>query len=233
MSTIATVIDRSLRLLGQIGSGQNASTNEYADGLIALNALLDGWDNERTLCFATRTESLTLSASTTSYTIGPGGNLNTTRPVDIEAAWIVSGTISYPPCKKLTDAQYDAITTKGEASDWPIAFNYRPTMTTGTLYVWPPANGTQTLDLRTRTPLSAYSATTDTLSLPPGWEEALTFNLAVAWAPEFQIEPPPTVIDRARQSKASIKILNSKPVPGKTDLALMFNARRSNILTDQ
>ena len=94
MSTAATIIARSLRLLGQIEAGGTPSSDEYADGLTALNAMVSSWNNDGLMCYARQTESLTLSASTASYTIGPGGTLNTTRPVAIEGAWILSNNIS-------------------------------------------------------------------------------------------------------------------------------------------
>lgn len=232
MATVATIIDRSLRLLGQIPSGGHATTEEYADGLVALNALLDGWRNEKTMCYATRTESLTLSASTTSYTIGPAGDLVTTRPVDIEDAWIVQSNITYP-VRVVTDGEYDAITTKTQSSSWPELVNYRGTMPAGTLYVWPPANAARTLNLRTRTPFTAFAATTDTVSLPPGWEDALAFNLAINMAPEFQTEASNSVVRRAMETRAAIKLLNSAPIMAVTELGAIFSSRKANILTDQ
>lgn len=232
MATAGDIITRSLRLLGQVGAGEDPDDDELADGLTALNALLDSWRNERLMCYATQTESLTLSSATASYTIGPGGTLSTTRPVDIEDAWIVASSVSYP-VRMVSDEEYDAIPDKTGESDWPTKANYRGTMSTGTLYVWPVPNATRTMNLRTRVILTSFSTTGDTVTLPPGWQRALAANLAIDIAPEYETSPRPEVVMMARESKAAIKVTNSAPHEVVTDLALLFPGRSASILTDQ
>ena len=96
MATAATIINRALRLLGAISSGASADTDEMADGLIALNAMIDSWNNERLMIYAIQDESLTLVDGQASYTIGTSGNLNTTRPVSIEGAYVRASSLDYP-----------------------------------------------------------------------------------------------------------------------------------------
>lgn len=230
--TAAGIIAGALRKLGQIAAGTDPTTDEYADGLTALNALLDSWRNERLMCYATQTESLTLSASTSSYAIGPGGTLNTTRPVEIEAAWILDGGSSYA-VRIITDGEYDAIPTKLATADWPSQANYRPTMSTGTLYVYPVPNATATLKLRTRVVFAAFATTADTVTAPPGWERALTYGLAVELAPEFEMEPSSTVLGIARASKAAIKRVNTPKQRANTGLVNLFGGGRSRIDTNE
>jgi hypothetical protein len=212
-------------------AGKTPTTTEYADGLVAINSLLDALRNESLMCYATQVESLTLAASTDSYSIGPSGDLDTTRPTGIEQAWIRDGGIDYP-VRLISDEQYSAIPDKSAESDWPTEANYRATMPTGTLYVYPLPNGAATMVLRTRIPLGAFTATTDEVSLPPGWEEMLVFNLAVRWAPEFETQASQTVVDVAMSSKASIKRTNSRPMLASSDLAMALGAAGcSNIIT--
>lgn len=231
MSTVQTRINRAARLLGQLQSNTDLGTNESADALVALNAMLDSWRNEELMCYATQTESLTLSASTVSYTIGPGGTLNTTRPVEIQDAWVVVSNISYP-VRQITDAEYDAIQDKTATADWPDRFNYRPTMSTGTLYVYHAPNATRTMNLRTRVVVAAFSAVSSTVTLPPGWEEAIDTNLAVRLAAEYEMQAPPDVVDMARAAKASIKRMNSQPIKAYTELPVLVGRRVRNIQTD-
>lgn len=227
MATAQSIVNRSLRLLGQIEPGEDPTDDESDDALEALNAMLSSWRNERLMCYATQEESLTLANADASYTVGPGGDLDTDRPIDILAAWVVDNNISYA-VQLITDDQYAAIQDKTTASDWPDRLNYRPTMATGTIYVYPVPNATRTLKLLTRVPLDSL-ALSDTISLPPGWEDALAFNLAIAIAPEYQTEPAPTVIRNARETKAAIKVVNSQPVNAVTELAAMFSGYRPNI----
>lgn len=235
MATAATLINRALRLLGQIPAGASPTTDESSDALIALNAMLSSWNNEKLLCFAYQTESLTLSSADSSYTIGTSGDLNTTRPVEIVRAWITSSDQDYPMAP-LSEAEYAAIFDKTASADWPDRYLFRPTMASSlaTFIVYPVPNATRTCKLVTRVVLAAFSATTDTVTLPPGWEEALATNLAIALAPEYETQASAEVRKMASNSLAGIKRTNANAQPRRlyTELAVAFGANRGNILTD-
>lgn len=230
MATAATIIARALRLIGALNA-DGPTTTEYADGLTSLNAMLDSWQNERLMCYAMRDESISITSGNTTKTIGPTGDLVSTRPVQIEAAYIVVSNISYP-VRLLDEEQYAAIAQKAIAAPWPTDIWYQPTMANGTIYLYPLPNGSSTLHVLTRTPLTVFAATSDAVSLPPGWEEALATNLAVAVAPEYNLQASPSVLKMAGESKANIKRANSRPIRSTTDIAQMVGHRKSNIITD-
>lgn len=224
MSTVQALCDRAGRLL----VGESLSIDESADALIALNAMVGSWNTEALTCYAIRDESLTLTGATT-YSIGPSGNLNTDRPVEILGAYTVISTVSYS-ARIIEAEEYAAIPVKATTSTFPDRFYYQPTMPTGTLYPYPIASS-GTLHLLTRTPVGTF-ALTDTVSLPPGWEEALSSNLAVRMAAEFQVQPSPLVMQMATVSKANLKRANSRPLVVSSDLAVMIGKARPNILTN-
>lgn len=230
MATVATRIARAIRLLGL---GRAPTTDDYADGLVALNALLDLWRNDGLLCYAFQDESLTLSASDSSYTIGPGGDLNTTRPVEIVDAWVEDSDDISHSVRLISDEEYAAIPDKTATSTWPDCANYRASMSTGTLRVWPVPTGTVTLKLTTRVVVAAFSATSDTVTLPPGWEQMIDSNLAVAMAPEFPVPVPPETAKMARDSMRLVRRMNAKPFKMHTELVGLVGRRNANILTDQ
>jgi hypothetical protein len=226
VSTCQDLCDRAGRLL----FGKNLTTTESADAFIAVNAMLGSWNNERLMCYAVRDESLTLTGATT-YTIGPSGNLNTTRPVEIIDAYVLSGTARVP-VRVLTAAQWDALPDPSATGDFPAVIYYQPSMPTGTLYSTP-LGSSGPLHLITRTPLTAFAALTDTVSLPPGWEDAIAYNLAIRLAPEFQIPVRPDVLGIARDTKAAIKTVNSESLTVPSELAALVNGNtRGHILTD-
>lgn len=234
MATAATIIDRSLRLLGQIGAGETPTDDEYADALESLNALLDSWRNEKLLCYAMQEETLTLANADASYTIGAGGDLNTTRPIEIAYAWIVDGDVSYD-VQPMSEAEYAAIPAKTTAADWPDRYLFRPTMPTATLIVYPVPNATRTMKIVTRVILSSLSTTATTVTLPPGWERALANNLAIEIAPEYEASVPGSVLKAATESLAGIKRANlyAQPRTAHTELGAMFSGSRGTILTGE
>jgi hypothetical protein len=234
MATVqVAVVNRALRLLGKLAAGASPTSDESSDCLTALNAMQDSWRTEGLMCYALREESLTLANADSSYTIGPtDGDLTTTRPIAIHAAWIVEDDQSYP-VKMITDFEYAAITDKTTTADWPSRANYKASMPKGTLVVWPVPNATRTMKLLTQVPLSAL-ALSDTLSVPPGWEDALASNLALAMAPEFELEPSALVVKMARESKANIKRVNMRPLRYYSEVAQLVGSKTSgNILSGE
>jgi len=231
MATGQTIVNRALRLLGVIASGETPTADESADALTAINSMLDSWRNDRLMAYALQNETLSMVASQSSYTVGTGGDLNTTRPVSIEGAFMREGGIDYPV--RIIDAEeFNSIPDKTSTSNLVHLVYYEGTMATGTLKVWPVPDTTNVLHLTTRVPFTALTLG-GTVSLPPGWEEAIAANGAIAIAPEFQASPSQPVVKMANDSLKGIKRANSKPIMAKSDFRLMFGQHRSNIESDQ
>ena len=136
MSTVQTIIDRACRLLGQLNSGESADAQESADSLIALNAMLGSWRNQELMCYAVQDESISLSSGNTNRTIGPSGNLVTTRPVRIEDAYIIYQNIS-TPIIILNEEEWASISDKTVTSTYPNRIYYKPEMPDGRIYLYP------------------------------------------------------------------------------------------------
>lgn len=232
MATVADRIGRALRLLSEIESGEDPTDDELADGLVALNGMLDSWRNDNLLAYAKQQETVTLSASDSSYTLGPSGDLVTTRPVAVLEAWIRDNGIDYP-VTIINEADYAAISDKTTQSNWPDTLLFRPTFPNATVIVYPVPDATRSLILVTQVVVGQYTATTDTVTLPPGWEAAIDFNLAIELAPEYQATPSPAVIRRAQETLAGIKRANiqAQPRAVATELFSLFDRRSGNILS--
>lgn len=233
MATVqAAIVNRALRLIGKLASGASPTSDESNDTLTALNAMIDAWRPESGTCYALREETLTLTNGASSKTIGASGDLNTVRPLEIEAAYILDDGISHP-VRMITDVQYAGISDKTSSGDWPTRANYKAAYPLGVIYLWPVPNATRTMKLLTKVPHSAM-ALSDTLAVPPGWEEALVYNLAIRMAPEFEVAASADVVEIARTTKGAIKRQNVPNMRARNEVAqLVGGASSGNILTDQ
>ena len=233
MATAGDVITRALQLNGIHGPGKVPNDDDFATGLASLNSLVDSWRNDKLMCWAERVESITLAAGTSTYTVGPGGTLNTDRPVEIDGAYITQGATSYPILRQLSEQEYAAIGLKGATSSWPEAILFRPDYPLASIIVYPVPTMTTTLNIITRKPFTGFSSITDNVALPPGWQKALEFNLAIDLAPMWQTQPPPLVMKGAVESLKGIKNSNLFAHPNRVDIDLgpMFTPRRQNIIT--
>ena len=207
MATAATIIKRSLRLIGALAAGETPTADEQADALEALNAMLDTWRTASLSVYALRDETLTLTG-VASYTIGTGGNLNTTRPVHIESAYERLNDTDYPIRIAPASAWYK-IAAKSSTSDVAEWLYYEPAYPLGTLYLYPKAT-TGVLHLVTWVPLTSYAAA-DSVALPPGYQDAITYNLAVRIAPEYGRPVTPELAAIARDAMLRIERVNFRP----------------------
>lgn len=224
MSTVSDLIKGSLRLLGVIAQGETPTAQESADALSSLNDMLDSWSNDGLLLFDRTIESLSIVASTASYTIGTGGVFNTARPVRIiEAAFKQSGSNEELPLNILTSQEWARAYDKTLTSSLLSCLYYNDTFPLGTIYVWPVPTASGTLVLTSDKPLSNYSAISDSVTLPPGYKKALRYNLALELAPEYGKQVSEIVFQQATESKANIMRTNTETILLKSDALGMVN----------
>jgi hypothetical protein len=233
MSSAQTIIDRAMRLIGAIASGESPTAAETTDVLAALNAMIESWQTERLYVYAMVDTAFTLVPTDASYTVGPAGNFAITpRPQKIEDIYIRESSIDYPV--QLIDFQrWDAIADKTSTSNIPEFAYYEPTLTTGTLQLWPVPSKANSLHIVTWSTLSSLATAGTTVTLPQGYERALAYNLAIEIAPEFEKQVSVTVQQVAAESKANIKRSNSRPLTSYTELSMLTGTRGSSIESDQ
>lgn len=238
MPTALQLITRSMRLAGAIGKGETADDDEAADGLTALNAMLDSWQLERLMVYQITQGSYTWPAATTSRSIGSGGNFSAQRPVKIDSAFIRDSSNNDLNLVVLEDRQqYDGIVTKSTQSTLPQWIFMDPIYPLAVLYLYPVPSGQLTLKLNTWQTLQSFTALTTDLALPPGYERAIVYNFALEFAPEFgsgrKIDPQVPLI--ASQSKAAIKTINQPSMVAQLDTAAanLSSGGRWNIYADR
>lgn len=208
MTTVRDIVTRSLRLIEEVGAGQTARAEDANDALVALIAMLDSWSIDGQLVFTETVEDFSLTGNDGSYTIGTGGDFNTTRPLKIRAATIVepSGT-DRTELEVLSMEEY-AYQTDLTVTGRPQRVYYDANYPTGTLRFHPVPSQTYTVTLYTEKPLTNFTTVNDTVTMPPGYERALAYNLAVEIAPEFGKQASPAVSRIAIQSRNAIRTQN-------------------------
>jgi len=225
-----------MRLIGALASGETATADQQTDALTALNSMIGVWSTEQLLIWAKVSEDFTLVPSQQSYTFGTGGNFNSTRPQKIENAYLVTGTspnVFEIPVDIVNQDQWASITVKTTQSAIPQRLYNDTAYPLSNIYLWPIPNAANTLRLYSWKPLSSFSTADSTVDLPPGYEEALRYNLAVRLAPEYGRPILPQVQEIAVGSKAAIKRMNTKFNLLISDDALLQRVRTFNWLTGE
>lgn len=235
-STARDIVVGALRLLGASASGEALGAAEATDGLSAFNDMLDSWSTEKLLIPNKVREVFALIAGQSAYTIGTGGNFNTSRPTEVENA-LLQVTSSSPaleiPMKILTKDQYAGILLKTLQSTYPLYLYAEGTFPLETINVWPVPSGADNIVLYSSKQLANLTDINTALSLPPGYNRALRFNLAIELAPEYGKAASAEIVEIASQSKANIKRMNSKKKYLQVDEALRAKPAVWNWMTGE
>jgi hypothetical protein len=219
-------------LLGVASAGETPTADESTEALEVLNQMLDQWSNERLMIYEVINNLFTITAGTSTYTMGPANSgavwesSQITRPLLIQrqAAFIrdensglaTDYKIEYYPNDRFQELLQKTVTTNYPyiwTCDWvyPIS-NVR-------IYPTPTINLkfglTEWAQLKKFCDLSTYC------DMPPGYEMALSYNLALHLSPEYGVEPNAIVVDQARETKYNIKRTNQQPVLIGCDSALV------------
>ena len=202
MTTALDIITKAMQKCGILTKTESPDADETADALDCLNALLSSWSNESMLIYTRALENFPLVAGTISYSIGSGQTFNTTRPTQILSAYVRQGSVDYP-VEVINDENYAKITFK-TMQGIPTYLNLDNGFPAGTIKLYPSPLAGLTLFILSEKVLSSF-ALSDTVSLPPGWERALVYNLAVEISPEYGQQVDPLVLKIANDSKGAIQ----------------------------
>ncbi len=213
MATALDLITGALRKIGEFAPGETLPAADANDALATLNGMLDLWSTEHTAVYGAKENILTWVPNKGVYTVGTGGDFNIPRPLNITSMYTrltATGSTIDMPCDIVAAPKYQSVGMKNQPGPWPKMAYYNSDVPLSFLYVWPVPTAAYELHMWTDTLLTNLLLT-DNVVLPQGYQLALQYNLAVLLAPEYGIEPPPTVTRLAASMLKTIKSLNSTP----------------------
>lgn len=217
---VSDLINLALRKLRVLAPSETPTATEYADALIALNLMLDAWTADTCFIYSRTRTPFLLTSSQFVYTVGPTGNFVMTRPIRLESVGLIldnsiANPLEVPVELLLYSDEYAGIVNKNLVATYPRKCWYNPTYPLGTIYLWPvPSGASIYLVLYTSNLLSQFAATSETIALPPGYANALVYNLAIELAEDYGVTPTENVEKLATNSKARVKADNAvKTIP--------------------
>lgn len=238
MTTARDIIQEAFEQNGTYAPGEKVSAANAARGLSVLNDMMDSWSNESLTCYAITEQTVTLIPGQYAYTIGPGGDVNGTRPLSListaGSAYILDDSGNQYPVTIITMDRWNQRGSRNTNSNFPDALWYDPQFPLGVLNFDPIPNMSWVAHFDSYLQLGEFATLDAPLSLPPGYKLAIRSNLAIAlhaFFPNGQIEPS-TVLE-ATESKAAIKRTNTRNVVASYDQEMVSKARgRYSIYTD-
>lgn len=222
MATAISMVTRAMRLARVISRSEVPDDPESADGLAAMNTMLESWSIEPLFVYYIVEESLTLVANQATYTMGSGGNLNTTRPTRIEDSCFIRDSGFDYPLTLIDDGQYASICAKSTATsnvpEYLFADMQYPLVR---LNFYPVPSSANVAHIKSWKQLQQFTSLTDVLALPPGYQRAIEYSLAEEFGVEFGKKISPKVEQIALKARANIKRINAPSRIMSSDVGLM------------
>jgi hypothetical protein len=217
MSTFLDLATDAATEIGSLGVGEVLSPDDAFLIMREFNRMAQEWSTERTDIFTVGSNIYALSASKSAYQIGPGAADFPTfpRPVLIQtAASIVPGTTARMPIDLFSSVEFAAIRERGLTGVFPDKLYCDYAMPFATLNFHPVPSGTIQVELFAFSVLQQIVNLTDVLNFPPGYENALKFNLAVKICSSFGMPLNPMTVQQATTGKAAIQKINAQLYAG-------------------
>jgi hypothetical protein len=202
MPTASDLIHSAMRLIGAIASGETLETFELNDGLVTLNQLLASWNTEGASLVSRKRLLIAVASTNGPYTLAE-------RPVRIEAASVAAGGID-SQLELVDSAGWEATPEKQAQSVYVRKLYCDYGYPTAAVYIAPiPRMGGQ-LEMWIYVPLAQFASLAQVIDLPPGYEAAVRYNLAMALLPEYpRAQVDQTLAAQAQMYKASLVQLNA------------------------
>ena len=239
MSTVyvSTMILRSMRMTGEKTRGDTLTSNEQTECLSEINSMIESWSLSPLLCYQLQQYSVSLSVSTSSFTVGPGATLSTTvRPNKIvDPCFVRDSSNMDTPLQIISPESYGGIVMKGTGTTYPTYITYNQGLDSsgfGTINIYPTPSAGLTLFVNTQQAVGSFSAVSTQVTLPQGYQLAIESNYAIHSVAGIG-SVSPEVVKIARESLSAIKSQNLPETISRLDTGVVQPYRGSgrSILT--
>jgi len=208
-----------MKLAKLIGSGETPTAEEAADALATLSDILENWGTEPMSLWGTANFVGSTVGGQGTYTIGPGGNFNTTRPSQINAAFVNFNGVDFT-LDVVGQLDYNKISLKTYQQPIANQLLYVNDFPLGLITLWPVPTAAMPITLTFDRLLTQIPNLATVINYPPGAAKALRYALAIELATEFGAPLDQSMVAIAADAKADYKRSNKQPVRASFDAAL-------------
>lgn len=183
--TSQTIVQDALVLCGGLEDDETPTAEQYNYAIRALNRMCKAWSVKGLKAWCWNEATLPLVVDAASYSIGPSGDLDIDRPLEIaNPRKVVDGNET--PIRVATKQQYQDQPSKNSTGE-PIMVYYDPQLDRGQLYVWPSPDGTHSINFSYKQYVEDFKGQSNSPYFPQEWLEALVYGLAYRLCPRYEV----------------------------------------------
>ncbi len=207
-STLDNIWDNYQILIdGGTGSGQRRTISDWAGDTLTATVSVD-W-------------TTTPDATSTYY-------IESKRPHKITEAFTRDSNNLDSQIEIITSEQYNQFSLKSTTGTYPDFLYYKNSYPQGVIKLLCLPGANLTLHIESLDYLTQLPTLDSEVSFPEGYEMMIIYNVAVLWAPQFQVTPDPIILSTAKSTLADIQKSNIEPFYLKTDLPRFQNSSVRN-----
>jgi hypothetical protein len=201
-TTVSDLIHSSFRLIGAAAAGEILETNELNDAFISLNQMISSWNTEGASLVGRQRLTVSVFGINGPYALP-------LRPVRIESASVACGGID-SQLAIVDSAGWESTPEKAAQTVYVQKLFCDYAYPQASVWIAPVPRLAATLEMWAYILISAFSDVNQSIDLPPGYEQAIRYNFAVALLPEYpRAQADPSLPAQAQNFKASLVQLNS------------------------
>lgn len=212
-TTVRKLMTGALRLINVVQANEAPSSDDMQITLEAFEGMIDSWSNDSLMIYTINPTQFDTVSGQQTYTLGPGGDWDTARPMAIQQAkWHYMNSSTQPVDMDIfiaNDAQWASIAVKSLQTSIPTVLYDNGNYPLRTISLWPIPQPAQPIILWLMQPLVNFDNLDAEVSYPPGYARAFRYALAVEIAAEFGKEVAPDVKAIAGRAIAELKSLNA------------------------
>lgn len=183
-------IAAAMRKTGSLSKGQTPDTEDYSNGMEALNNLLAELQTKGMPLWSLLQTTVTMVAGQTSYTIGSGQATNVAFPLKVMQAWVEpTAGGARQDLLNTTFFDFNRLPLGDNNRGTPNQYNYQPFINYGKLRLWPIPDASSvalnTLTIAYMSPFEVFTAASETAYVPQEWNNTIIYGLAYLLAPEL------------------------------------------------
>lgn len=217
------IITQALVVCGSQDVGEPLSAEDAQTGLASLNQMMDTWNTSELLIFTIQRLTFPLVNNQQTYAVGSGGDFNIPRPPRIQRYSIITNQNPQIPLelviKDLSLSEWQAIPVKTIPPALPLAVWDDKGFPLRLLNYWPPPIDGVLAVIYPWIALSYFPDLVTRFTFPPGYMEAIKYNLAFRFLIEFpgDMDRAPMIKLMADQGMDLLKSFNAEMQPLRTD----------------
>lgn len=177
--TAGQMLTRAYRILGILPSGGVPNADQTTQGIIALNAMLAGWQADGINLWRLTQLSIPVAAGQ-----GTPGNPVSIVPLVLdvpEGRWVVTPApnLYEREMGRFTYMDYQTLPNKESGSTGgPSVFMFDKQADASNLYFWPPPTVAGTANMTVARTVNTVTSATDSVDIPSEWTEGTFYTLA-------------------------------------------------------